>query len=83
MNKRILNILPFVSVIPISIVFVLWQDGTIDPNKKRVSNGVYLLKNENKSFTALYGRNQNLIAFEVDSLIISKKFGTMIYGIGG
>lgn len=70
----------------IAIVFatgiVLWQNGSINPNKKGISHGVYLEKNENNTYTALYGRNQSLVAIHVDSVIITKRYGIIIHGIG-
>lgn len=82
MRKRTLNILSFSVIIIISTVFVLWQDGTLDPNKKKIAKGLYIKKNENNTFTALYGNKQRLVAYNVDSIIISNRYGTMVHGIG-
>ena len=69
---------------------MLWSNGTINPNKTKINEDVYLVK-ENKSFSiycvqtgvGYYSRRgyQELVASKVDSIIISYKYGTAFHGL--
>ncbi len=68
------------------VIYTLWETGPLNPNKTSINKGVYMTK-DNSNYSIVIPSNQRrsindiLVASNVDSLIISYKYGTMIYGI--
>lgn len=73
-------------IIPIIIsgILILWSNGALNPNKTRISDDVYLEHNSDEDYTIYcrIGGKQKIIATSVDSIILTPKYGTMIFGIG-
>jgi hypothetical protein len=71
----------------LGLIYILWNNGTINPNKTKVNEDVYLIR-EKAGFSVKYRTKEfskqtdKTIAKSVDSLIISYKFGTMVHGFG-
>ena len=64
------------------MVYILWDNGTLNPNKIKISDDVYLVQDNSKSFLIYCElRGQKLIARSVDSIILTPRYGTMLYGI--
>jgi hypothetical protein len=78
MNKKtIISILFFVTFI---IIFVSWNNGALDSKKFKISDDVFLVQNNPEDYSIYC--NKELIASSVDSIILTPRYGTMLYGIG-
>lgn len=82
-RKYIISILTFIATI---IFYLFWANGTIDPKKRQINDGVFLEKNKS-SYSIYceqprlrYGTYNKLIATTVDSIIVSYKYGTLFRG---
>lgn len=81
MNKK--TIIPILIFVVIALIYIFWNNGALNPNKSEISDDVYLVKDNHKNFSIYCEiRGQKLIASSVDSIILTPRYGTMIYGIG-
>ena len=64
------------------IVYELWKNGGLDPNKTKINDEVYLVK-ENNSYSIYceQKKTQILVSSKVDSVIVSYKYGTLLHGL--
>ncbi len=77
------------AAIAIATIYVLWKEGSFDPNKTRINEGVYLVR-ENGAYSIYcvkrtrglirYYDEQKLIACDIDSIVISDRYGTVFHG---
>ena len=82
-------IISAVVIIAIAVIYVLWKNGTIDPNKTKINDDVYLVKEKGafsiyceqkiRGLKQTYDVNE-IIATNVDSIIVSYKYGTLFHG---
>ena len=83
-----IKILAAVFLTSIVLIYILFSDGTIDPNKTRINEAVYLVR-ENAYYSIYCEQSGNgiksgtylkLIATKLDSIIVSHKYGTLFHG---
>jgi len=82
-------IISAVVIIAITVIYVLWKNGAIDPNKTKINDDVYLVKEKGsysiyceqkaQGLKRTYSVNE-VIATNVDSVIVSYKYGTLFHG---
>ncbi|MDT8410963.1 MAG: hypothetical protein RQ875_00755 [Vicingaceae bacterium] len=83
------KIILIVVTIIITVVYVFWKNVSVDPNKTKINDDVFLVK-ENGTYNIYCKQNtyglkrsydvQEKIASNVDSIIISYKYGTLFHG---
>lgn len=85
---NIKNILAIAGFIGFVVLYVNWGNGTLDPNKTEINDEVYLVK-EDASYSIYCPQNgkgfqrntyTKHVAYDVDSIIISWKYGTLFHG---
>ncbi len=81
---KIKKIFIFLIAVVISVTYVLWTDGSLNPNKKEINDYVYLEKLSDNTFslTCKFGSGPKKVGSMVDSVIVTPKYGTVFYGMG-
>ena len=82
------KIITAVFIISLVVIYVLFSDGTLDPNKTEINEDVYLVKEH--GYYSVYcdqcakrfrsGTSDKRIATGIDSMIVSNKYGTIFHG---
>lgn len=80
-----------IALVTLMILVRLWVNGVIDPNKTEINEGVFLVKEKGK-YSIYYrvitnsrvgsgGEYNQRVAVDVDSIIVSESYGTLVRGL--